>query len=73
LECCENSPPQNREETPHRPGWLRAKAVVDALVKDYGISAKRLNGKGVGPLSPVGTNKTEEGRQLNRRVELVER
>jgi len=51
----------------------RAKAVVDALVKDYGISAKRLIAKGDGPLAPVSTNKTEEGRQLNRRVELVER
>ena len=51
----------------------RANAVVDALVKDYGISAKRLIGKGVGPLSPVSTNKTDEGKQLNRRVELVER
>jgi outer membrane protein OmpA-like peptidoglycan-associated protein len=51
----------------------RAKAVVDALVKDYGISVKRLTAKGVGPLSPVSTNKTEEGKKLNRRVELVER
>jgi len=51
----------------------RAKAVVDALVKDYGISAKRLIAKGDGPLAPVSTNKTDEGRQLNRRVELVER
>jgi len=51
----------------------RANAVVDALVKDYGISAKRLTGKGVGPLCPVSTNKTEEGKKLNRRVELIER
>ena len=51
----------------------RAQAVVDALVKDYGISVKRLTAKGVGPLSPVSTNKTEEGKKLNRRVELVER
>jgi outer membrane protein OmpA-like peptidoglycan-associated protein len=51
----------------------RAKAVVDALVADYGISAKRLSAKGDGPLAPVSTNKTDEGRQLNRRVELVER
>ena len=51
----------------------RAQAVVDALVKDYGISAIRLIAKGVGPLSPVSTNKTDEGKQLNRRVELVER
>jgi len=51
----------------------RAKAVVNELVKSYGISAKRLTGKGVGPLCPVSTNKTDEGKQLNRRVELVER
>ncbi len=51
----------------------RAQAVVDALVKDYGISAKRLIAKGDGPLAPVSTNKTDEGKQLNRRVELVER
>lgn len=51
----------------------RAKSVVDALVKDYGISVRRLIGKGVGPLSPVSTNKTDEGKQINRRVELVER
>ena len=51
----------------------RAKAVVDALVKDYGIAAERLTGKGVGPLCPVSTNKTEEGKQLNRRVQFVKR
>lgn len=51
----------------------RAQAVVDALIKDFSISAKRLIAKGVGPLSPVSTNKTDEGKQLNRRVELVER
>lgn len=50
----------------------RAEAVVKALVNKYGISANRLKSKGVGPLSPVSTNKTEEGRKLNRRVELVE-
>ncbi len=50
----------------------RAEAVVNALVNEYGISASRLKAKGVGPLSPVSTNKTEEGRALNRRVELVE-
>jgi len=50
----------------------RASAVIDALVKN-GVSAARLRAKGVGPLAPVGTNRTDEGRQLNRRVELVER
>lgn len=50
----------------------RAEAVVNALVDKCGIPRERLKAKGVGPLNPVSTNKTEEGRKLNRRVELVE-
>ncbi len=50
----------------------RAAAVAKALVTSYGISAARLKGYGVGPLSPVASNKTDEGRAKNRRVELVE-
>jgi len=50
----------------------RAKAVVDALVKKHGINANRLKHWGVGFLSPVATNRTEDGRAKNRRVELVE-
>jgi len=49
----------------------RAQSVVDALVGKHGIAAPRLVAKGVGPLCPVGTNVTEEGRTLNRRVDLV--
>ncbi|MGE0233638.1 MAG: OmpA family protein [Flavobacteriaceae bacterium] len=49
----------------------RAKAVATDLTKTYGIDAKRLRSAGVGYLAPVGTNATEEGRTLNRRVELV--
>ncbi len=47
-------------------------AAVNALVTKYQIAAARLDSAGVGPLSPVATNKTEEGRAKNRRVELVE-
>jgi outer membrane protein OmpA-like peptidoglycan-associated protein len=50
----------------------RANAVVKTLVNEYGIAAQRLAGKGAGPLCPVGSNKNENGRKLNRRVELVE-
>lgn len=51
---------------------LRAEAVVKALISRHGIDSKKLHPVGVGPLSPVASNKTEEGRAKNRRVELVE-
>ncbi len=50
----------------------RADAVVKSLVSEYGADANRLKPAGVGPLSPVTANKTDDGRAKNRRVELVE-
>jgi len=49
----------------------RAKSVRDYLIKHYSVDTSRLLAKGVGPLSPVSSNSTEEGKKLNRRVELV--
>lgn len=51
----------------------RAAAIVEALVTEYGIDASRLQAGGVGPLAPLASNGNDAGRQLNRRVELVER
>ncbi len=51
----------------------RAGSVKQALVDDYGIDAGRLETRGVGPLSPVSTNIDDDGRALNRRVEIVQR
>lgn len=51
----------------------RAKAVVTALTERFGVSAARLMSAGVGPLAPVASNDSEEGRAKNRRVELVRR
>lgn len=51
----------------------RAKAVVSALIKDYGVAANRLEGHGVGPLAPQASNKSDGGRSKNRRVVLVAR
>jgi len=48
----------------------RAKAVRDYLVKKGGIDAKRLDSKGFGQTKPLGDNKTPDGREQNRRVEM---
>jgi OmpA-OmpF porin, OOP family len=50
----------------------RAQAVVTALVTKNGIAAARLTPFGAGPYAPVASNKNEDGRAKNRRVELVE-
>lgn len=49
----------------------RAEAIAAELVKNYRIGAPRLRTAGVGLLAPAGSNDTEAGRALNRRVELV--
>lgn len=49
----------------------RAIAVVNALVTQYSVNAARLYSCGDGPTCPVANNDSEEGKALNRRVELV--
>ncbi len=49
----------------------RAEAVRDYLVSEFGIDAARLTAVGYGETRPVADNKTEEGRQQNRRVDCV--
>ena len=50
----------------------RAKAVRTALIQRYGIPAAQLKAQGIGPLAPILSNATEEGRARNRRVEIAE-
>jgi OOP family OmpA-OmpF porin len=49
----------------------RAEAVAAELAKSYRIAPARLRTAGVGFLAPVGSNASDAGRALNRRVELV--
>jgi OmpA-OmpF porin, OOP family len=50
----------------------RAEAVVKALSSKYGVDVRRLTPRGLGPLAPVTSNRSEDGRARNRRVEMVE-
>ncbi len=51
----------------------RAKAVMAELTGKYSVSAARILAIGAGPIAPVASNDTEDGRAKNRRVELVKR
>lgn len=47
----------------------RAEAVRDWLIR-FGISPERVTAKGFGSANPIGDNRTEEGRAMNRRIEF---
>lgn len=49
----------------------RAQTVRKVLADRYGAESARLGAKGFGPQQPVGDNKSDDGRALNRRVEIV--
>ena len=49
----------------------RAVSVVQALTTKYAVPATQLDAIGDGPSAPVASNGSEDGRALNRRVELV--
>ncbi|ABQ28476.1 OmpA family protein [Geotalea uraniireducens] len=49
----------------------RAESVVNYLVEKFGIENSRLSAKGYGLTRPVADNSTNEGKQLNRRIEAI--
>ena len=49
----------------------RAAAVRQYLIDNYQVDGARLEANGLGQTKPVGSNDTAEGKQSNRRVELV--
>jgi len=48
----------------------RAESVRDYLVAQ-GVSAPSITARGLGKMQPIASNDTPDGRQRNRRVELV--
>jgi len=49
----------------------RAAAVRQALASEYDIAGARMSAKGASFMAPIASNTSEQGRELNRRVELV--
>ncbi|QQA45046.1 OmpA family protein [Pelagovum pacificum] len=49
----------------------RAASVLERLATTYGIPRRQLEAHGMGYLAPVASNLTEEGREANRRVEVI--
>lgn len=49
----------------------RAGSVLERLVTDYGVPRQQLDAQGMGYLAPVASNTTQEGRDKNRRVEVI--
>jgi outer membrane protein OmpA-like peptidoglycan-associated protein len=49
----------------------RATSVMQSLIDTYGVNADQVSAEGVGFLAPRASNETEEGREQNRRVEVV--
>ena len=50
---------------------LRRAEAIKAILTGYGVAATQISTESKGRSLPVDTNETEEGRQNNRRVELV--
>lgn len=50
---------------------LRASSVVQVLQDDFGVDPSRLTAGGRGKYNPIATNDTAEGRQLNRRTQII--
>lgn len=61
--------------SPWKSNWdlsvARALGVLHYLVEQKGIAAERVSATGYGQHRPIASNATPDGRQLNRRVEIV--
>jgi flagellar motor protein MotB len=49
----------------------RAQTVMKTLAERYGADANRISAKGYGAERPLTENDTDQGRAINRRVEIV--
>ena len=69
MEIGAHSDSQGRESLNLELSQARARAVMQALIERR-ISTRALTAKGYGESAPVADNNTEEGREINRRIEF---
>jgi chemotaxis protein MotB len=50
---------------------LRGSSVVQALQNNYGVDPKRMTAGGRGEYNPMATNDTPQGRERNRRTQII--
>jgi len=50
---------------------LRGSSVVQALQNNYGVDPKRMTAGGRGEYNPIATNSTPQGRERNRRTQII--
>lgn len=61
---------QGRGSMNLRLSWRRANSAKEYIIKELGHEADFVYINGRGELEPIADNKTEEGRQMNRRIEF---
>lgn len=70
-----NTDPVPISRTNIRNNWdlstLRASSIVQILQNDYDVDPGRLTAAGRGEFNPIADNSTPEGRQRNRRTEII--
>lgn len=49
----------------------RAGSVLERLATEYGVPRRQMEAEGMGYLAPIASNLTEDGREANRRVEVI--
>jgi OOP family OmpA-OmpF porin len=62
---------QGRPDTNLQLSQERAEAVRGWLLQNSGLTPARVTALGYGADRPVATNDSEEGRALNRRIEII--
>ncbi len=69
----DNQLPKNNKSLVDTWDWSlkRATILTRSLISDYGVNANQLSPIGRGEFYPLATNETPEGRQQNRRTEII--